>query len=186
MDNWPPQAFIYMKVGYHTRETLKDIIERKQREFDEAGKIFWGYGGSTVHPRTQAQPFAEEWVHKQGSIQVLMALTKSKINSKLPPAKQYSKDKEHWEPLPKGICVTGSQFALLLDEITRLDDMELDLRQFEVGIGSRIGTNATNYLVGQTSKACLVKAGSTYNGSTRPVLITYQARLAEPYAVMLR
>ena len=185
MDNSGPKAFIFMKVGYSTGETIDHILERKQREFDDAGKIFWGYGGSTVRPRTQAQPFAEEWVLKQGSIRVLMALTESKFNSKLPPAKQYSKDEECWKPLPKGICVTGSGFALVLDEITQLD-MELNLRQFEVGKGPSKGTNATDYLVGQTSKACLVKAGSTDGRPAVPILIAYQARLKPPYAVFLR
>ena len=64
--------------------------------------------------------------------------------------------------------------------------MELNLRQFEVGKGPSKGTNATDYLVGQTSKACLVKAGSTDGRPAVPILIAYQARLKPPYAVFLR
>lgn len=55
----PGTAILYMKVGTHANEGLEAIIARKQREIEEAGVAFWGYGGSTCHPTTMVQPFAE-------------------------------------------------------------------------------------------------------------------------------
>ena len=49
-----------MKVGLHAQESIEDIVKRKQREFEDTGSIFWGYGGSTCHPLTMVQPFAKE------------------------------------------------------------------------------------------------------------------------------
>ena len=66
--NWPPHAFIYMKVGPHGGETLDEILSRKARELEKADRIFWSYGGSILHPETQVQPFAQEWNQEQGSI----------------------------------------------------------------------------------------------------------------------
>lgn len=47
MDFDLPTAFIFMQVGNHAGETFETIMERKRREFDRAGKIFW----VTVGPR---------------------------------------------------------------------------------------------------------------------------------------
>jgi hypothetical protein len=41
MDN-PPEAFIFMKVGNHASENFNAILERKNRERERAGRIFWG------------------------------------------------------------------------------------------------------------------------------------------------
>lgn len=79
--NWPPDAFIYMKVGPHGGETLEEILNRKSHELEKAGKIFWSYGGDhggPLHPKTQVQPFAQEWSKKQGSVYVLMECLNSR------------------------------------------------------------------------------------------------------------
>ena len=72
METQPPQAFIFMRVGSHAGESFDEILERKQRELADAGRIFWGYGGPTLHPITQVQPFAKLWLQSEGSIQILM------------------------------------------------------------------------------------------------------------------
>src|SRR5258706_290594 len=66
-----PNAFIFMKIGSHAGENLEEILERKQREIEVAGRTFWGYGGPPCHPLKQVQPFARSLV-KQPTIFLLM------------------------------------------------------------------------------------------------------------------
>ena len=51
---------IIMKYGVHAQEDVQNIIIRKKREYNEVGKIFWGYNGVLCNPRTQVLPFLEE------------------------------------------------------------------------------------------------------------------------------
>ncbi len=53
-------GLIFMKVGLHAQESIEEIIARKQKEYDDTGSIFWGYGGGTCHPLTMVQPLAKE------------------------------------------------------------------------------------------------------------------------------
>lgn len=191
MDNSKPEAFIFMKVGWHGGKSLEKILRRKKNELNEAGKIFWGYGGTVLHPTNQVQPFAKEWVKKQGSIEVLMEVVGNNSGAGPPAgtAKQFAvSDKELWKRIPKGIK-TGGKHALVLDEIMELTTpLKLDLRDYEVGIGPSKGKkNAADYLSYRTDKAALVEAQSTRNRSKepKPVLIKYRARLLCPYAVFL-
>ena len=198
MDNSDPKdAFIFMKVGDYGKECLEGILERKQREreLDEKKRIFWGYSGTLVYPSTQAQPFSEKWVKKQGSIHLLMAQTDSNPRRKARRTIEYKKysvdkkaDEKDWKPLPPGVVVTYNNLALVLDEIIKLTPpLELDLRNYEVGIGPSCGDDAAKYQK-RSGKGCFVKAESTYDGPDAPetVTIKYQARLKFPYAVFLR
>ena len=166
--DWPPNAFIYMKVGPHGGETLEDILRRKKRELQKAGRIFWSYGGDhggPLHPKTQVQPFAEEWTEKQGCIYVLMERLNSRRSSYGRPAgtaMEYSVNRDEWRGIPAGIrtglsrAKTGISRALVLAEIEPVN-RELDLSDFEIGIGTSKGTNATDYIKNQTDKGCLVR-----------------------------
>ena len=189
MDFDLPTAFIFMRVGNHAGETFESILERKQREFDRAGKIFWGYGGTTLHPTKHVQPFVRSWVQNDGAIQLVMEPIDSKADPDLLPAKEYSADGITWEPIPEGIEVTGSRYAIVLDEI-KPGNLDLDLSGFEVGIGPSRGRNAADYVKGRVDKGCFVAAdlgsGSETADRRRIVPIKFQARLLEPYAVMLR
>ena len=196
--NWPPDAFIYMKVGPHGGETLDEILIRKNRELEKAGRIFWSYGGDhggPLHPNNQVQPFAQEWTQKQGSVYVLMEpLNSAGSIYGLPhgTATKYSvnRDDNEWEAIPEGIQTglsrarTGISRALVLAEIEPVG-RELNLGNFEVGIGPRKGKNATEYITGQSDKGCLVAAGSTSDRPSKLISIGYQARLLDPYAVFL-
>ena len=154
-----PEAFVFMRVGSHAGETFDQILERKQRELDAAGQIFWGYGGTTLHPIRQVQPFAKLWARDAGSIQILMQPITSRADPDVLPAKEFSVNGIEWEPLPSGIVVTGSRYAIVLDEI-RPGQLDLDLRQFEVGIGPSRGRSAARYLKGRVDKGCLVATQS--------------------------
>ncbi len=195
MDNSETKAFIFMKAGNFGEETLEEIVERKQRELNDVGWTYWGYGGKMgtgpLHPENQVQPFAGQWMKKPGSIQVLMEKIDGGSNIELPLAKKYSTvdsvDEEDWNCLPSGIHLSRTKWALVLDKI-RPCHFRLDLRQFKVGIGDKKGTNAAEYLKGKgpTSRGALVKANSMNPGREVQICITYQARLKFPHAVFLK
>ena len=181
-------GLIFMKVGLHAQESIEDIIKRKQREFEETGSIFWGYGGNTCHPLKMVQPFAKE-VEGSGN-QVLIVMQKMNSKHAAPPeiAKEYSDDGVNWQPIPKGIEVRGSRHALLLDEL-RLEGFDLNLGQLEVGVGPSRGRKADNYLVNQVDKGCFF-----YQPPELPIAenervvkhIELVARVKKPYAVFLK
>jgi hypothetical protein len=181
-------GLIFMKVGLHAQESIEDIIQRKQREFEEAGSIFWGYGGNTCHPLSMVQPFAKE-VQKSGN-QVLIVMQKMNSKHAASPeiAKQYSDDGVNWQPIPKGIEVRGSRYALVLDQL-RVEEFDLDLGELEVGVGPSRGRKADQYLLGQADKGCfLFQPRNIPITEDEQVLkhIGLVARVKAPYAVFLK
>lgn len=188
MDHGTPEAFVFMRVGNHAGETFEEILARKQREYDRAGMIFWGYGGTTLHPIRHVQPFVRSLSENGGDLRIIMEPIQSRADPDILPAQEYSVDGVHWEPIPDGIEVTGSRYAVVLDEI-KPGHLDLDLSKFEVGIGPSRGRNADEYVRGRVDKGCFVAAGLASDRSVaagRIIPIEYQARLLEPYAVMLR
>src|SRR5260370_36832375 len=115
--NKPPDKVLLMKVGNHAGEKWEQILERKRREFEKTGRTFWGYGGNTCHPISIVQPFARLAVKEQGGILLVMEPIDSRAEPDIVPAKEYSRDGVTWRPIPTGIQVTGSTYALILDEI---------------------------------------------------------------------
>ena len=204
MDNSPPKdAFIFMKVGPHGRENLDQIIERKKRELKEEEMTLWSYGKTgPLHPTTQVQPFAEERVEKLefDYIEVLMEEIEAppRYGAVAGTAKSYSvrNNKKGCKDIPEGVCTGAPEHALVLGEINRCD-LELDLRDYVVGIGDKKETPASHYLAFRgmkeqtcrkrgADKGCLVKASSRYGGPDAPkaiVPIKYRARLLCPYSV---
>ena len=184
-----PDRFLFMKVGNHAGETWEKILERKRREFDRSGRTFWGYGGNACHPISQVQPFSRLAVREQGGIYIVMEQIDSRADPDLVPAREYSQDGISWEPIPEGIEVTGSRYALVLDEI-KPGDLSLELNSYEVGIGPSSGKAAEQYLQGRTDKACftLSKAPRTAEVPAPKLVrkISYYAQVKEPFAVLLR
>jgi len=187
MNQVEPSAFVFMRVGNHAGETFEQILERKMQEFRRTGRIFWGYGGATCHPLTRVQPFARFHVKNNVQVYLVMELIDSRANPEILPARQYSEDGVTWLPIPEGIRVTGSRYALVLDEIAP-GDLELDLAQYAVDIGPSRGKLASTYLHGRVDKGCLVRCPAPSKQPTGEVKkrISYLARLQEPFAVMLR
>ena len=130
-----PEAFIFMKVGNHAGESFEAILVRKNREREQAGRIFWGYGGTVCHPLMQVQPFARLYTKSHGRIYLFMEPMDSKANPAIDPAKEYSDDGVTWHPLPDGISVLGSRYALVLDEI-QPREIDVGIEQYVVGIGT--------------------------------------------------
>lgn len=185
--------FIFMKVGNHANETWDRILERKRREFQQAGRIFWGYGGTACHPINQVQPFARLSIREGEQIELLMEPISSSADQDAVAATEYSEDGVEWREIPSGIVVTGSRYALILDEIKECD-LTIPIERYQVGIGPSRGKSGADYLKGRVDKACLEilptaatasRTGpSSMGGAGR--LVKFRANLLDPYAVLLR
>ncbi|HEV2331144.1 MAG TPA: hypothetical protein VGY56_20365 [Verrucomicrobiae bacterium] len=177
---------LFMKVGLHAGESLEEILVRKRREFDAAGMIFWGYGGGTCHPSKCVQPFAKVKVSEGGDVYIVM----ERINSRHGPtevvATEYSEDGLVWNPIPKGIAVRGSRYAVVLDEL-QMGDLEIDLSQYKVAAGPSTGKVASKYISGHVDKACITENERPPEGIGAQIKkIEFYAKLKAPYAVFTR
>lgn len=177
--------FIFMKVGVHAREPLKEIIERKRKEIAKAGVSFWGYGGGTCHPLTAVQPFVKEYVGNGLNVRLLMQEITS--NHWAPPvrAEECSADGIHWEKIHKEINVTGSRYALVIDSLDEIEEA-ITLDQASVGIGRLKGSAADRYIRGHVDKACLVYSPTEAKDEAQPIVLKLAARVVAPYAVLLK
>ena len=182
-----PEAFIYMKVGNHAGESFETILARKNREGVQAGRIFWGYGGTVCHPLMQVQPFARLYAKRHGRIYLFMEPMDSQANPAIEPAREYSDDGVTWYPLPDGISVLGSKYALVLDTI-QPRAVDIGIEQYVVGVGPSRGKNAAEYLQGRIDKGCFTRPSESWAPSALQLKrsVKFSAQLLEPYAVLLR
>lgn len=184
----PGTGFVFMKVGTHAQETLPDIITRKRREIEEAGYGLWGYGGNTCHPLTKVQPFAHDFVRRDGVIYLFMQPMTSRHFALPERATESSADGVHWERIPDAINVLGSRYALAIGDL-REDVFELPLSHTRVAIGNSIGLPGDRYISGRVDKGCLevVAESQDHDASAESAVeIGLVARLIEPFAVLVR
>ena len=182
----PNAGLLFMKVGLHAGETFEQIIERKQREYKETGMIFWGYGGGTCHPTRAIQPFARMKIEEGNNVYIVM----EEIDSHNPPtkivAKEYSEDGIRWRPIPSGIEVRGSRYAVVLDELQE-GDLDIDLSEYKVAVGPSMGKVAGVYIAGRVDKACITRIEQRpTNLEPQIKKIRHTARIKPPYAVFTR
>jgi hypothetical protein len=189
MDDAKKRAgLIYMKVGLHAQESIEDIVARKQVEFDKAGSIFWGYGGSTCHPFTMVQPFAKQVEQSGNEVLIIMQKMNSKHSAPPEVAKEYSDDGVDWKPIPEGIEVRGSRYALVLDKL-EVEEFEVDLGDLQVGVGPSRGRRGDKYLIGQSDKGCFLYAPRDVPVAPEEQIIKHiglVARVKAPFAVIVR
>ncbi|MCU7492874.1 MAG: hypothetical protein HF312_18855 [Ignavibacteria bacterium] len=187
-----PDSFVFMKIGNHAGETFDQILKRKNLEFEKTGMIFWGYGGAACHPINQVQPFVKMELAKHKSIYLVMHSVKSNASQDMIRAEEYSIDGVNWSPIPEEINVTGSRYAIVLDEIQPMN-LTVDLNHYDIGIGPSRGKTASEYLRARTDKGCLVRNEKKdtekmdeddARGTIRKV--DFAAKIKEPYAVLLR
>ncbi|MBD3645883.1 MAG: hypothetical protein HUJ31_00205 [Pseudomonadales bacterium] len=178
------QPLIFMKVGVHAQETLEDIIERKNKEFDNTGQIFWGYGGGTCHPLTQVQPFARDQMKRGRAVQLWMHEIESH-HDETTLATEFSADGITWNPIPEGITVKGSRYALVLNELEP-GDLNLDLSSTTVAIGTSKGKPGNSYISGRVDKGCLEVSNQGQGNEDDIKRISLFADLQDPFAVLLR
>lgn len=177
----PGDKVLFMKVGIHASESLESIIERKRAEIEDEGFAFWGYGGNTCHPTTMVQPFA---LGSTGPIILAMQPVVSNHFADPIRAEQYSADGITWTDVPAGINCKGSRHALLIDSLEPAA-FDLDLSRTRVALGRSQGRVGSKYVQMRVDKACL-EVTDQPEGDSVVKEISWQATLADPYAVFLR
>jgi hypothetical protein len=178
-------GLLFMKVGLHAQESIEVIIERKRKELETAGKIFWGYGGNTCHPIRMVQPFAKQIAEAGRDVFLVMHKMDSKHFAEPKAAEEYSTDGVNWDRVPKGIVVKGSRYALVLEDLAEVQE-ELDLNAVEVAVGPSRGRGGAAYIKGRVDKACFQIANPRTASLREVKQIDLVAKLAQPYAVLLR
>ena len=183
----PGAGILFMKVGTHAQEPLEQIIARKRKEIDDAGFALWGYGGSTCHPRTMVQPFAQSYARRGGSIYLCMEEMESHHFADQLRAEQSSADGLTWEDIPPSVNVLGSRYALVIKALRR-EALQLPLSRTRVAVGNSQGRAGDIYISGRVDKACLeiTETDAPTPGIERNVGISLVAELEPPYAVFLR
>jgi hypothetical protein len=117
-------------------------------------------------------------------------LVMEEIDSHHPPtkimAKEYSDDGIIWKPVPHGIEVRGSRYAIVLDELQE-GDLDIDLSEYIVAAGPSTGKVAGEYITGRVDKACITKGGKRSSfGEPKIKTIHHSAKIKAPYAVFMR
>jgi len=184
----PGQPLLFMKVGIHAKESLEDIITRKQLEYKEAGAIYWGYGGNTCHPLTMVQPFAKQQAKLGREVMLVMEEIDSNHFADPKEAEEYSDDGVTWKRVPSGIHVLGSRYALVLDDL-QFNGFDLNLQQATVAVGPTRGRVAHDYLKGRVDKGCLeFDPSRPFDPEAEEDVrhIKLFAKIKAPYAVFLR
>jgi hypothetical protein len=183
----PGARILYMKVGTHADEPLDTIFARKMKEIENEGVAFWGYGGGTCHPTTMVQPFAKSFEEQNGTILLCMQPMNSKHFAVTVRAEEFSVDGIGWEPVPRGINVTGSRYALVIKNL-RKEEFDLSLADTQVSLGNSVGKAGTRYIRGRVDKACLevTNPATSDNIGKGPVHIGLVADIVKPYAVFVR
>lgn len=184
----PGQPVIFMKIGIHAREPLETIIERKLKEIEDEGMAFWGYGGNTCHPSSMVQPFAATQAQKGKPIFLVMEKMQSNHFAEPLRSQEYSTDGKVWKPVPAGIHVLGSRYALAIKNLQQAD-LTLPLARSHVAQGPSQGRAGNVYVSGRIDKACLelddnVNVPAAPDEKVTPIGLV--AELCEPYAVFLR
>lgn len=172
-----PRSAVVMKVGYHVSEAWEEIVARKFAEQESVGHCFWGYGGSTCHPTRQVQPFCQ-----RNEPSFVGIATRSRFQSIAATSSEYSADGKHWAPLPKGVSVVGSRYALCLKNLS-LSPCAFPIGRYLVGIGPMRGTALVEYMQYRCDKGCAVR-GPAGSGEIRlPAIVGV---VTAPYAVFVR
>ncbi len=177
-------AIIFMKYGFHVRD-VPAILATKRKNLAECGRLFWGYNGTHCNPITQVQPFAREAVARHGRVPMLLSYTPSKPRATGWQAKEFSEDQVHWQPLPAGIHVEGSEVAIVCDSLEEVSET-LMLHEYEVAVGRSQGTLLSDFIRYQVSKACALRTSRPAPAEQVPTPIGLRFNVVEPFAVFLR
>ena len=183
----PGAGILFMKIGKHANEDLASIIKRKTKEIDDAGLAMWGYGGSTCHPSSMVQPFAETFAAQGKPIHLVMEAMNSQHFAETASAKEFSVDGVNWQDIPSPINVVGSRYALVIKKLHE-EHFTLPLNQTRIPVGRSQGKIGNKYIQGRVDKACLEVMDkpvlSNQEVKERPISLV--AELYAPYAVFLR
>jgi hypothetical protein len=184
------QNIVLMKYGPYYGEDTLAVIDRKRLEFSKHGYFFWGYGGTTCHPITRLRPFAKQATRFGGKVYLALTPTESKFGILTAPRKRFSVDRirtpEEGDPLPEGIFVYRSAFALRCGELFEVK-RTIDLSQYVVALDSvQPPRRLQEYLRFRTDKACANYFPSSEGlEKGKLVQIDYIAEVLPPYAYFL-
>ena len=176
-----------MKVGTHANEGFDQIFERKRKEIEDEGFALWGYGGNTCHPlELTVQPFARDFVRRDGVIYLCMQPMTSRHFASPARASEYSADGLIWRAIPDGINVKGSRYAMAIGDLVE-EEFDLSLGNTRVAAGISSGRRGDKYISGRVDKGCLeVVDDADPSAPQASVRIGLVGRLVEPYAVLVR
>jgi hypothetical protein len=185
----PGSGVLYMKVGTHADEPLKEIVERKRREIDRAGYALWGYGGNTCHPTTMVQPFARDYEVRGQTIHLVMQSMQSNHFAVTARAEEMSSDGVSWQPIPAPLAVVGSRYALAIKDLHETQ-LELPLGHTRVAAGLKRGRRGDMYIRGRVDKAVLEIVEDDLDLAEADEATVKQiglvAEIVAPYAVFVR
>ncbi len=178
------EHLLLMKVGFHGREALDAILERKLIEQKMCGHCYWGYGGTLCHPVKAVRPFAAQAIKTKRRVLVAFVVTQSPFQAENPkPATECSLDGESWFAVEQGAAVYASRAALVLSSLQQAET-SLDLSCYHVGIGPSTGKPAAEYFRYRVDKALLTRSEPSTEHKFVP--IAFLAELVEPYAILVR
>lgn len=172
-----------MKVGFHGQEHLTDIIKRKQQEDKSHGYALWGYGGTLCHPHIVINPFIKSHNISETDLVVCFTVTNSPFVGSNIRATEYSSDGVHWNILDTH-DVMDSRFALVISDIVPAH-FDIDLTQYSIANGPSKGKQLSEYFRYRVDKAVAVRTPND-SESRKNCLISFTARLVEPYAISVR
>ena len=130
------------------------IIDRKRREIDDAGYALWGYGGNTCHPLTMVQPFARDFVQRDGipSTSCMQPMASKHFASSRGP--ESSADGIDWDVIPPAINVLGSRYALAIGDLEQTE-FDAPARADPSRSAPSVGRRGDQLHPGRVDKACL-------------------------------
>ena len=100
-------------------------------------------------------------------------------------ATDYSIDKVQWQPIPNGIKVLGSKYAIVCKSIEQCN-FSIDLANYVIPIGNSKGKILSNYIRGHVDKACGRYNNNLPNQDSQLVNISLCAEIDYPYSVFLK
>jgi hypothetical protein len=177
-----PAFGIVMKVGPHSGMSLDQIVDSKRAEEADLGVHYWGYSGTSCHPRRVLE-FVRYVLSVQWTPPTLLLLeTDSAYRSHIGHARRFSRDGEAYETIASPVQLQGAQYAFVcrdLKDVNRCFPMD----GYSVVGGKNDGVRLSAHLRHRVNKA-LVRKDTTPEGAAHARL-AYQAQLVEPFVVWL-
>lgn len=158
---------VFMKYGAHGNESSKSILSRKHDELIETGCVFWGYNGVLCHPSNQLNPFVQ--ANKKNGEKTFLVLSKTlqeksvdcDTDIELKRAELFSFDRKQWEPIPIGVNVTNSKYAVVCSSFEDCD-FKLDASQYILPFANPQNCRMSNYLGWRKNRACGVYCANDF------------------------
>jgi hypothetical protein len=177
----PLSPAILSIIGWHAKESPKDIVSRKRKDIAKVGRTIWFYQSWKARV-TDVQHFGS--IYPNPTIYFLEGSPKDAITEH--EARLMSHDGSRWEALPNGIGkVTGKVpgGGFLIGELSPVFDHEIDLWEYY----EHPALQPLKFQLG-ASTACVVptQKGPVEGMKSRRRQVVAIGRLAPPYAIFLR